>query len=342
MVDKADGELSNGIFWGSTFALAAFATFFTSEIKAVNGVSYKNINWYCTVFTIGFVVLVIYSALISYAKKQSEIKSIEEIKTNPPSDFWMSYASLYNNSQKNLDDLPEVEDQYINGSISKDDFKEKIEVSVNYTLSAILRLVTKWDYSILQGDVIYWANIMVKHEVAINGQPNGLLQSASSTIDFSSVKGEFEEFMWFEKDFCIKFNGEFVLDKGNGDVVLPILPDKYRYNIPGAPLSIASGQFSYVDDSATISEKYAKTADIVNRNLQSELEKYYTSNKNKGRSILSLPCQQRYVVSIYRNKPNMLYAGSKAEDFSYISLPFSNIIADQLYFYYAMKEKHNF
>lgn len=338
MLDKADGEWSNGIFWGAAFLLAAYATFYTAEIKDVGEFSLgSQVNWKSTIFTVGFILLTGYSIVMNRSKKQAEKRTLAEIKTIPPSDYWPTYFAHYNAAVDKIESLAKKEKELLaNGK--RNEIKIEIELTTLLIAELILILLAKWDYSILQGNVTYWAGIMsVQSTRDKNGTSHPILCKSPLSINCERVISQCDQFLVSEKNLCIKYySGDVSHEPSTKDFILPILPTAHGFNIPGAPSAYAMKQFSYVDDVSLIANNYEKATTRDNE-FKREINYYYSSKNNKGKSILSIPVGEDYVISFYRDKPDMLYAGSKAEDFYYIVAPFLLILKAALEYHSTYK-----
>lgn len=327
IIENFDSIIYQAVFWLLTFLLAAFASVFSTEIKA------PEFNRYNITLILSTLALACFFAAMTFSRKYQEKINVEEIKTNPPHGFWETFSNTWlesaNDSEKlvqEFSNLKEIYDKLSQDIVSKlDALKDETDSNIKKIIGMSTALVEMWDQHEIQGIITYRANIMTCFESPV--------LECKSALDISDVKAETTHQLVLQKELCIALEGREIRDDNRENLILPVLSDRYGFHLPGAPTALHSRRPDYVANSKEIPNKFQKETMVMTSHFLNSLQNYYHSKNNVGVSILSIPLlgvslkahgeqdEIRHVLNIYRDKPNMLYAGRKVEDLCNILKP---------------------
>lgn len=320
------------------------------------------INWYSTTFFTLFILLAGWFALHDWVKRKQDNYAIDAMLTMPPRDFWLSYGMNYTALASQNDSMAFILEDAIeedNGSGTKN-LKEAIEEAkkeVRIGLDQIIRLAKKWDSANLDNaSITYRANVMkvfyIRHEgikpdcdlefIAKDSEQYTVLAKLSLPFATAPIQHKYSGFVaLLENDYTTStLRTEPEPDLQRKPIAFPFTLNSdtreslVRYNHPGASKAIESKAPSYIADVKTLPEQYIKQESTDNvffeKRVYDSLVDYYSNNK-VAHSMLSIPLSDNserveYVLNVYRDQDQMLYAGGKVADFSEIVRPYAAII----------------
>lgn len=353
--------------WLLVFIIASFASLKSKEIADITwpfSDSAGDLNWWAIAFWISIAIVTIMFALHDWVKRAQDNYAIDSMLTMPPRDFWLSYGRNYAELAKQNDinifllGATEIESKEEDDPDFLRDAIENAKREVRIGLDQIIRLGYRWDASNLDNaSVTYRANIMRAYY--LDGESDDDTTLIVGSERYNEIAGYAEKFSMRNPQNC--YSGFVVLEDNQYTTTTETtepLPDQERkpiafpftlksdnrkgvvkYNHPGASVAVANGAPSYVPDVKELAEQYLKQENVANRvvedRIYENLESYYREN-SVAHSMLSVPLVDtehriRYVLNVYRDQPELLFAGGKVADFSEIIWPYASVLENMMF-----------
>jgi hypothetical protein len=322
------------------------------------------VNWYSTVFFVAVLILTVIFALHDWVKRAQDNYAIDSMLTMPPRDFWLFYGENYSELARQNDAINftlanSCDADTKNGSgtaeITKALNNAKREVRIG--LDQIIRLAKKWDSANLDNaNITYRANIMRAYYFKSDDDK---IMLKKNTPEYDKISDYAERFITHPPDH--NYSGFVALegveyttttkttepepDHERKSIAFPFTLNNdsrdgiVKYNFPGASQAVATKTPSYVPNVKELPEQYKIQKNVNNlrfeQRVYDNLVTYYADNK-EAKSILSIPLvdnshQIRYVLNVYRDQSDLLYAGGKVLDFTEIVRPYAAVIESMLF-----------
>ena len=275
-----------------------------------------------------------------FHEKIDEIKLITE--TTPPKDFLRQYDELCGNVIEASANAIRLARRIAESGESTN--IDPLSESSRFILDCMLQLATRWDTTTdleTIGDRTYRANVMwchLKENVADENQRSELLELSKTLYSFEDQKSMMDSadgFLKVDLDLATKERTDGEIDREIDDLMLTFdlkggsKSKKKTRNLAGAPISVVTGEMSYVGDTSQMSE-FAKEQKGFSPDELSKIESNYAGD-DKGRSIISLPVPFEFssagyklpmaIINLYRDYAGIMGSEERAKQFAHLMTP---------------------